>query len=65
MTAAVGMAMEILPIMAMNWVRMMLMISAASSAICVVLEPLVCCTVAASAAAVMAGCLVATVKCKT
>ena len=63
--AATGMAIEILPKIAINCVRIMLIISAANSAICAVFEPLRCCTVAASAAAVIAGCLVATVKCNT
>ena len=63
--AATGMAIEIFPKIAMNWVRIILIINAANSAICAVLEPLRCCTVAARAAAVIAGCLVATVKCKT
>ena|SRR5574344_2271112 len=63
--AATGMAIEILPKMATNCVRIILIIKAASSAICAILEPLRCCTVEANAAAVIAGCLVATVKCKT
>ena len=60
-SSAIGMAIEILPIMAINWVRMISTTNSVSLVNCAALRPFTSEMVEAMAAAVMAGCLVATV----